>query len=88
MTTYTNITKPSGTSYTNQNGGGREQYDQSTLMYDDSSTYYDGINPNQYTNISKPANGANYTWSQASFAWSSATFTWQSDSYTRIAKPT
>ncbi len=60
MTTYTNITKPSGTSYTSQNSIGKEQYDQSTLTYDDISTYYDGINMNQYTNVTKPS-GTSYT---------------------------
>jgi len=60
MTTYTNISKPSGTSYTNTNTIGKQQYDESSLTYDDSSTYYDGINPNQYTNIIKPS-GTSYT---------------------------
>ena len=53
-TTYTNISKPSGTSYTNQNTVGKEQYDQD-LAYDDTSTFYDGINQSLYTNISKPS---------------------------------
>ena len=60
MTTYTNITKPSGTSYTNTNAVGKEQYDQATLTYDDSGTYYDGINMSQYTSVSKPT-GTAYT---------------------------
>lgn len=60
MTTYTNISKPSATAYTNQNTTGKEQYDQSTITYDDISTYYDGINAMQYTNISKPV-GTSYT---------------------------
>jgi len=54
MTTYTNITKPSGTSYTNTNPVGKQQYDESSLTYDDSGTYYDGYNPVLYTNIAKP----------------------------------
>lgn len=60
MTTYTNITKPSGTSYTNMNSMGKEQYDQSTLSYDDSATFYDGYNPSQYTSVTKPS-GTIYT---------------------------
>lgn len=58
MTTYTNIAKPSTTAYTNQNTIGKEQYDQSTLTYDDSSTFYDGINASQYMNIAKPTTTA------------------------------
>lgn len=68
MTTYTNITKPSGTSYTNQNGVGKEQYDQATLTYDDISTYYDGINLLAYTKVSTPTiawNLARASFSQA-----------------------
>lgn len=60
MTTYTNITKPAVTSYTNQNGRGREQYDQSGLTYDDASVFYDGTNPSQYQNVTKPS-GTSYT---------------------------
>lgn len=54
---YTYISKPTGTPYTNVNTiGGKEQYDQSNILYDDPSTYYDGTNPNAYTNIAKPQN--------------------------------
>lgn len=60
MTVYTNITKPSGTSYSNTNTVGKEQYDQSTLIYDDAGVFYDGINQNQYTNFTKPS-GTSYT---------------------------
>lgn len=60
MTVYTNITKPSGTSYTNQNPIGKEQYDDPSLMYDDTSAFYDGINPSQYTSVTKPS-GTVYT---------------------------
>lgn len=60
MTTYTNINKPSGTSYTNQNLVGREQYDDVSVMYDDPTTFYDGINQSQYNKVTKPA-GTSYT---------------------------
>jgi len=55
MTTYTNVNKPSNTSYTNQNTIGKEQYDQASLEYDDANTFYDGVNQSLYTNISKPS---------------------------------
>lgn len=60
MTTYTNIAKPSGTTYTNQNSIGKQQYDQSDITYDDANVFYDGVNPSQYTAVSKPS-GTSYT---------------------------
>ena len=60
MTIYTNINKPTGTSYTNQNSIGREQYDQSSISYDDAGVFYDGTNQGLYTNVSKPI-GTVYT---------------------------
>lgn len=55
MTTYTNITKPAGITYTNQNSIGKQQYDQATIAYDDSGTFYDGVNQGLYTSVSKPS---------------------------------
>lgn len=55
MTTYTKIAKPSAQTYTNVNVQGKEQYDQPTLTYDDSNTFYDGVNTVQYTKIAKPS---------------------------------
>lgn len=52
---WTNIAKPTGTSYTNVNApGGKEQYDQASLTYNDASTFYDGVNQNAWSNIAKP----------------------------------
>lgn len=51
---WTNIPKPSSQTYTNLNPMGREQYDQIDIMYDDPNIFYDGINPNQWTDINKP----------------------------------
>ena len=58
-TVYTNITKASGTGYTNINPGGKEQYDQATILYDDPTIAYDGT-PASYTKITK-ASGTSYT---------------------------
>lgn len=54
MTTYTKIPKPVGTSYTNRNAAGKQQYDQADITYDDSSVFYDSVSQNMYTKISKP----------------------------------
>lgn len=33
---------------------GKEQYDQADITFDSAITYYDGINPNQWTDVNKP----------------------------------
>lgn len=53
---WTKVAKPSISNWSNQNPSGKEQYDQSSLTYDDVSTYYDGLNPNQWTGVAKPTN--------------------------------
>jgi len=58
---WTNIPKPSVRSYTNVNFPGREQYDQADVTYDSATTYYDGINPNSWTNVAKPVSS---TWTK------------------------
>jgi len=50
---WTNISKPTGTNYTNVNAA-KPSYDEPSLSYDDASTYYDGFNSAAYTNIPKP----------------------------------
>lgn len=62
---WTNIPKPTGVNYTNLNPIGKEQYDQATLTYDDSSTYYDGVNPNQWSSVQRIPNA--WDVSKASF---------------------
>ena len=59
MTTYTKITKASGTTYTPANPAGKEQYDQTSIQYDDSTVNYDGISVT-YTKVSK-VSGTSYT---------------------------
>lgn len=60
MTTYINITKPTGTGYTNLNSIGKQQYDQADIIYDDPNVFYDGTNFSLYTNVAKPV-GTSYT---------------------------
>jgi len=55
MTTYTNIPKPTSTSYTSLNFQGKQIFDDANLTYDDASAYYDTVNMNQYTSHSKPS---------------------------------
>lgn len=49
------IAKPTGRNYTNLNPMGKEQYDQSSILYDDPNTFYDGVNMGQWTDIAKPS---------------------------------
>lgn len=51
---WTNVPKTSIAGYTKVNTPGNQSYDESTITYDSSSTYYDSFNPNMYTNVSKP----------------------------------
>lgn len=51
---YTNIPKPGAQSYTTVNPVGKEQYDQD-IAYDSTTIFYDGTNPSQYTNVTKPS---------------------------------
>ena len=60
VTNYTNVNKPSQNSYIPYNTVGKEQYDQSTIEYDDASIFYDGMNESLYSNVAKPS-GTNYT---------------------------
>lgn len=34
---------------------GKQQYDESTIIYDDPNVFYDGINTSQYTSLAKPS---------------------------------
>ena len=51
---YTNVSKPTSSVYTVVNTQGKEQYDQASLTYDDSSIFFDGVNASAYTNVVKP----------------------------------
>jgi hypothetical protein len=54
---WTNVSKPGAQTYINVNTQGKEQYDQSTILYDDPSIFYDGSDPNQWTMVPKPVGG-------------------------------
>lgn len=57
---WVSVAKPSTTSYTTVNPMGKEQYDQASLTYDSSTTYYDGLNPSMWTDVNKPVSPASW----------------------------
>lgn len=54
---WSNVSKPSSTTYTNVNGQGREQYDQSSITFDEATIFYDGVNESMWTDVLKPTTG-------------------------------
>lgn len=54
---WTNVAKPNTSSYTNVSHG-QAYYDDATVSYDDSNTYYDGMNPGAWSNVSKPGSSS------------------------------
>lgn len=52
------ISKPGAQTYTNVNAQGKQQYDQSSIEYDDPNVFYDGYNPNMWTDVPKPSGGS------------------------------
>lgn len=55
--TYVKIAKPGAQVYTGVNTA-KPLYDEPSISYDDPLIFYDGFNPNQYTNIAKPSSQA------------------------------
>lgn len=51
---WTLIAKPGAQNWTDEHPQGKEQYDESTIEYDSAGTFYDGINPMQWTDVAKP----------------------------------
>lgn len=52
--TWTPVLKPTDATYTRTNVQGREQYDQSSITYDDPGIFYDGVDMAAWTDIAKP----------------------------------
>lgn len=69
---------------------GREQYDQADVEYDSLTTFYDGINPNQWSEVSKPQGYGFLTWEDMNMMWLDADWQWGSstNNWTNVAKPT
>lgn len=55
--TWTTIAKPTSSVWSYTNAMGKEQYDQADVTYDSATTYYDGVNPSQWTDVAKPSGG-------------------------------
>lgn len=53
-TTWTSIAAATTKSFTYVNAHVQEQYDQADQTYDQSSDFYDGIDPNYWTNVATP----------------------------------
>lgn len=52
---YTNVPKPGAQGYTNANNfAGKQQYDESDIVYDQTNVFYDSVDINQYTGVNKP----------------------------------
>jgi len=85
MTTYTNINKPSSTSYTNINLVGNEQFDDPNVLFDDPNVFFDGVNQSQYTKVQNTFKGL---WNIWTYPWL-LDLPWQvtSTSYTNVTKP-
>lgn len=60
---WTPIAKPTASTYGYVNPQGKEFYDQSNITYDDPNVFYDGIDPNQWSDINKPVSS---TWTMIS----------------------
>lgn len=54
---WTTVPKPGAQTWSPINVIGKQQYDQVNLTYDDVNTFYDGGNPNMWTDIPKPSGG-------------------------------
>ena len=57
---YTDVAKPTGSSYTNLAPVGKEFFDDVITTFDSGDNFFDGISLSAYTDISKPT-GSSYT---------------------------
>lgn len=51
---WTDVPKPTGTTYTNINPLSKTEYDQSSVEYDQANIFYDGGDPALWSDITKP----------------------------------
>ena len=91
---WTPIAKPNSTPYTNVNPTGKEQYDQSSITYDDPTVFYDGVNMSMWTDVAKPTDSFSVTITPGMATGLlmpltySTTYNISGDSWIRVPKPT
>lgn len=57
---WTNVSKPGVQSWISVSFAGKVFYDDTTVTYDSATTFYDGFNPAQWTDIAKPTTPASW----------------------------
>lgn len=87
---WTNVAKPGAQNWIDSHPQGKEQYDESTVTYDSTDTFYDGVNPGQWTNVAKPSGRVLVQAGMATGLIMPPTSSREVtiDSWTRVAKPT
>lgn len=86
---WTNVSKPTGSNWTWVNPTGLQTYDDANVLYDDPAGYYDGGNPNAWTDVAKPTGGMIIFPGYATGLITPPTYSreWGADVWTRVAKP-
>ena len=86
---WTSVSKPGAQTYTTVNPQGKETYDQSSIEYDSADTYYDGINPSQWTDVAKPTGNSFILVGMATGLITPPTYSkeWGIDRWTNVPKP-
>ncbi len=86
---WTTVNKPTTSNWSVTNPAGRTQYDQANITYDDPTMFFDGINPNAWTNVARPSPIFNYV-GRASGLLMPLTFRTSvlGSSWTNVPKPT
>lgn len=88
---WTNVAKPTSTTYTQIIPQGKQIYDDPNLTYDDASAFYDSVNQLQWTNVAKPTVPAQIAVGMATGLLMPLTYSTAplpKDKWTRVAKPT
>lgn len=92
--TWTNTLKPTTSGWTNLNPGGRTQYDQADITYDDSRIFYNGGDPSFWTMVPKATGGGSNTITVGMATGLLMPLTYSrsyevsGDSWTKVPKPT